>query len=141
MAVLGTVSFLYLYNFRVAQNLESDARTIVASLRDAQERAITREDIATPTEYWALDFINQATGQDYYEVYRSIAGPSKVVAYRRNLSQGIEFSSQMQSIERISFTNGSGFPLQPVPQVILQLISNPTQTKTISVSNLGVITY
>jgi prepilin-type N-terminal cleavage/methylation domain-containing protein len=87
VSVLAVPTTLVLFNFRVEQNLQSDARIILTILRDAQQRSVTQED----DEQWGVHFQDNPPGQvDYYELFKNNASQP---ALRRRLSVGIQFSA------------------------------------------------
>jgi type II secretory pathway pseudopilin PulG len=61
-----------LLGYKHSQELEGQVSTIVAALRDAQQRSVTREDGAR----WGVRFINVVSGEDTFQIIRGPAIPS-----------------------------------------------------------------
>lgn len=152
LVILAALAVPSLVRYRYAQDLDFDARLIAATLRDAQERAITQEAIiidigGNPTEVvtpWGVQFNDQT--QDFYELWSfgsaNVDPLPDTLIYRRNLKSSIEYDG---SPAPVIFSQVSGLPSSGAEIVIkikgVQCLTNPTKCKKIVVSSNGPITY
>lgn len=140
MAILALLVVPNLLNYRRAQDLDFDAKGIVAALRDAQQRAITQEDLA-PGEQWGVHFEDSASGQDFYDVFRGTDYPG-TTALRKTLKSGIEFES-IPATPHVFLGNLTGLPTAPASVTIrIKGASCPSpECKTVSINDNGTIAY
>jgi len=139
--VILSVVGLSLFNFRRVQALDNDTRRIVATLRDAQQKSITQEDIdgSLANERWGVHFDAGVGGQEWYEVFRGDGFPG-VTSYRKLLSDSVTFKNVPVEGIDVFFEKISGETLTPL-SIVLELENNPSESRTITIQDNGTITY
>lgn len=142
LITLGTVS---LSGFRSGQSIEDDARAIATILQTAQSRATSQED----NSRFGVYFDNTVAGPTYtlYRVDEAKVptDPMPVVAEGliqvRVLSGGVNFVSPANATgTNIMFTRSTGLPSTST-SIILELNSDPSVQKSITISSTGLISY
>ena len=120
-----------------ARSLEDDAAKIAFTVRGTRDRAVAQDSGSA----WGVHFVNDATGADYYQVFKGDTFASGTVVERINLNETVQFISPPQAASAdVLFSKLSGLPTG-TSSLIISLISDPTNTKTISVLGAGQIDY
>ena len=87
IAVISSVAFLNLFNYRRLQNLKLGMEELGTVLRNTKQRAITQEEGSA----WGVAFINEGAAEHRYEVFRGdIYGQDVDKSYL--LKRGVKFS-------------------------------------------------
>ncbi len=143
IAGVGVYSFL---GYHQSQQVEDEARSLVAFLKSAQEKSIDQES----SSRWGVYFDTLGDDRDSYYLYQvdeDILGaggyteaPGSIMdqrALRSNLTLGLPAAGITANV---IFQKNSGLP---VSGATVQIISefNPAFNKTVSVSTTGLIDY
>jgi len=138
IVIIGLLIVPNLLNYRRAQDLDFDAKAIVAALRDAQQRAITQEDLA-PGEQWGVRFDNTISGQHFYAVFKGTVYPGTTVL-RKPLKSSIEFYS-IPIPPHVFLENLTGLPVSVSSASVTIRIKNAScpspECKTININSNG----
>lgn len=120
-----------------AQSLNDDATKVAFALRGARDRAVAQE----AGSKWGVHFVNNATGGDYYQVFKGDTFISGAVIERINLNETVQFiSPPSASSTDVIFSKLNGLPTG-ASSIIISLISEPTNIKTITVRGTGQVDY
>lgn len=120
-----------------ARSLEDDATKIAFVLRGARDRAVAQDS----GSMWGVHFVNDAAGMDYYQVFMGNTFASGLVVERINLNETVQFvSPPSASSTDVLFSKSSGLP-SGASSLIIALISEPTDTKTITILGNGQVEY
>jgi prepilin-type N-terminal cleavage/methylation domain-containing protein len=136
IAVITGITTLYLVGARGAKDLDNDAKRIVVTLRDAQQRSMTQEE----GDSWGVRFTENASGKDFFELFRT----NSATAFPRViLKDNIEFTDPASGSKDIVFERLSGKPTSGSGTVEIKIVNSapPSQTKTIFIGDNGTITY
>jgi len=137
VVILSALAWPFYKGIIARTPVENTARDVVEVLRRAQTKAHGSEMNST----WGVHFVNGATGTDYYEVFKGDTFASGTVVERINLNETVQFISPPQAASAdVLFSKLSGLPTG-TSSLIISLISDPTNTKTISVLGAGQIDY
>lgn len=132
----ATVRFFPI-DFFYAQSLNDDAAKIAAVLRGARDRSVTQEAASA----WGVHFVNNATGPDYYQVFRGDNFATGTVTERVNLNETVQFvSPPSASTTDVMFSKMSGLPTG-ASSIIISLIARPSNSKTLTIVGSGQIQY
>jgi len=142
LVIFGALTVIYLPNYRVGQDLDFDAKNIVAVLRDAQQRSITQDSItAGSVEQWGVHFENPSNTTGFYQAFRGTSYPGTIITYNI-LKPGIEFADPATGASTdIFFQTISGIPVIASSSVKIRIKNDPTKLKTITVNAYGAIRY
>lgn len=133
MAVIATVGFLGLANYRSGKNLDFTINEIIAALRATQERAVTQEN----GKAWGIHFINSTSGVQNYAVFSGAVFAPAGIEQTYGLRRGIRFTDPSPSSTKdVFFQAISG---KPLTYFSVTLKGDTTQTKNIIVATSGVI--
>ena len=102
VAIIGTAGTLSLLAVRNRQDVNIDARTVVATLRDAQSRAVTGEDAL----FWGARFGGPSKSITLFSG-SSCASPD--LKESRYLKSSLEFQDPSVGEKDVCFLKGSGF--------------------------------
>lgn len=142
MTILALVTVPNLINYRRAQDLDFDAKGIVSALRDAQQRAITQENISAAPEQWGVHFEDSASGQDFYEVFRGTTYLAGTAISKKPLKSSIEFDAPVPP--NVFLKNLTGLPVS-ASFVTIKIkgttICSSSDCKTINITTNGTFTY
>lgn len=145
MVILITYGAINIAGFRAGQNIEDDARAIATLLQTAQSKAISQED----NSRFGVYFDNTGTAPTYtlYRVDEALVAttPLPVVAdgplQVQALHSGVSFVSPASATgTNIMFTRSTGLP-NTSTTITLQLTSDATTQRSITVSSAGRISY
>lgn len=127
--ILATVGLLSLSGVRQRQSLDLAGKSLIAFLRDAQQKSISQES----GNAWCVRLDNVEPGRDSYYLYPSTCSgtPATVVA----LPSSVEFSTPTQDV---TFSKVTGLPVSPAT-ITIRLVGNPSVTKTITINAQGTI--
>ncbi|HRY76623.1 MAG TPA: prepilin-type N-terminal cleavage/methylation domain-containing protein [Candidatus Paceibacterota bacterium] len=142
LTVLGVVGVSYLGGYRKSANITSEAEKITAYLRQAQNRAISGEAVSGqgPTD-WGVHFVNSASGEEYYALFRGSSYGVDVSVETVYLSNQVRFlDPAASSTKDIVFQRISGRPVATTT-IILQSVANSDLTRSISINSLGQVNY
>ncbi len=133
MAVIATVGFLGLANYRSGKNLDFTINEIAAALRATQERAITQEN----GKAWGIRFTNSTSGVQSYTVFSGTVFAPSGVDKTYGLRRGTRFTDPVASSTKDLFFQAiSG---KPSAYFSITLKGDTTQIKNIIVATSGVI--
>jgi hypothetical protein len=132
IAVILTVSFLMLANYRSERDLELTADEIVAALRSAQNRSITQED----GQQWGVQFTN--TAADRYEIFKgpNYASGTAVGFYPLRRTNVIFIDPADGGDKEIVFRPATGL-VDSYFSVTLGLTNAPTKQRVVEVTAIG----
>ncbi|HOX21382.1 MAG TPA: prepilin-type N-terminal cleavage/methylation domain-containing protein [Candidatus Paceibacterota bacterium] len=142
LTVLGVVGVSYLGGYRKSANITSEAEKITAYLRQAQNRAISGEAVSGqgPTD-WGVHFVNSASGEEYYALFRGSSYGVDVSVETVYLSNQVRFlDPAASSTKDIVFQRISGRPVATTT-IILQSVANSDLIRSISINSLGQVNY
>ncbi|PIR89103.1 MAG: hypothetical protein COU07_02645 [Candidatus Harrisonbacteria bacterium CG10_big_fil_rev_8_21_14_0_10_40_38] len=130
--VLGTITSLNLFNERTRKELDVTEKSIVAVLREAQQKSITQEDESE----WGVAFVDDTS--DYYELTKDSTSYGK-----QNI---IKSSLEFESVTDVSFAKITGEPSVNGDIVIIKIsgtdcLLEAEKCKTITINSNGTITY
>jgi len=135
--VLVTSIRFFPIDFFYAQSLNDDATKIAFTLRGTRDRAVAQD----AESMWGVHFVNESTETDYYQVFKGDTFAEGAVVERVNLNETVQFTSpSLGSSEDVLFSKLNGLPTG-ANSLIISLISEPTETKTITVLENGQVDY
>lgn len=134
-ALLGSTVLLSFSSYRQRQVLENSARTIVAVLRDAHQRAVNHE----AGKEWGVHFEKGlGGGRDYYAFF---SGPMYLSpAQLTFLPNPVIFTDPASGSKEVIFEKLTGLPSVAIT-VTIALISDSSISKTITVDSVGKVQY
>ncbi len=134
LAVLAVAGVSYLRNTVQSANLDSTAKNIISTLRDARSRAIAGESAM----HWGVNFVNSSTAGYYYELFSTpstYSSASTTVDSTYYLPGTIIFSSPASgATTTIIFNKITG--ITATSSVTIKLENT---TATISISPVGTV--
>lgn len=138
IAVLFGTGFLRLLDYRQHQTLNSTKQSIVAILRDAQNRSISQESGAR----WGVHFENPpGTANNFYELFSGASYSQNNVVSRNNLDPEIKFIDPADGITKdVIFLPITG-KLGAVASTTIALFSDSSVSSTIAIDLNGKIQY
>lgn len=143
IVVMGIVAVLvasirfFPVGYFYAQSLDDDAAKIAFTLRGAHDRAVNQEQASA----WGVHFVNDASGVDYYQVFKGDTFASGTVVERVNMNETIQLvSPPSASSTDILFAKMTGLPTGS-SSIIISMITKPSSSKTITVLANGQIQY
>lgn len=71
IAIVGAIGFLNLFGYREIAQLDSAAEAAISSIRSAQNQAVIQQN----SSQWGVNFVRQAAGSDYYNIYMEQVPP------------------------------------------------------------------
>jgi prepilin-type N-terminal cleavage/methylation domain-containing protein len=129
IVILATVGFINFAGVRQHQKLDLAGKSLIAFLRDAQQKAISQESGSA----WCVRLENLETGRDSYYLYSgTCSGAPAVVVV---LPSNIGFVTPTQDI---FFSKVTGLPASAAT-ITIRLEGDPSVTKTITVNAQGTI--
>ena len=135
IAALTSIGTLYLVNYRSSQTLNLEAQKIVATLRDAQSRAIAQEN-ARP---WGVHFENPQNNSDFYSLFASSTYNSADIISTTTLNEAVVFLAPAdQQSKNIVFSAITGLP-QAADYITIALKANTSASSTIYIYANGKI--
>lgn len=135
MALVAGLGFVSLSGIRREAALDEAERNIVATLRDAQARAIAQASGAS----WGVRFAAVSGGDDYYALWSgsSFSGATSTI-YLTNI---LEFEDPAAPGARdVLFNKLTGAP-NAAASVTIRIISAPSERRTITISSNGTISF
>lgn len=132
--VMIVPGMLFILRSQILGNLDSDSLIVSARLTDAQMRAIA----GVGGSNWGMHFENPATSSPFYAIFAgtSYAGVASSTYF---LSNAIEFQSPASGAATdIVFNKLSGTAMS-ADSIVIRLKSDPSMTKTITVTTGGKI--
>lgn len=124
-------------DFFYVQSLNDDAAKVASVLRGARDRSVTQEGASA----WGVHFVNNATGTDYYQVFKGDTFATGIVTERINLNETVQFvTPPSASTTDVMFSKMSGLPTG-ASSIIISLIVKPSAVKTITIVGSGQIKY
>ncbi|OHB20972.1 MAG: hypothetical protein A3J67_05720 [Parcubacteria group bacterium RIFCSPHIGHO2_02_FULL_48_10b] len=138
LTIIGTVGIVSFSRFRDRQMLDLTTNEIVTTLRRARTAAAAQENASA----WGVHLENPNVGVDSYDLfYTSSTYASGTLMFRKRLGSGIDFSDPVASSTKdVIFNKATGLP-QATSSIILQLLSDTSATKTITVNSQGEVSY
>ncbi len=131
--ILATGGFLSLWNLKKHQSLRLSAESMVAFLRDVQQRSISQEGGLG----WGARFYNPAVGRDSY--WRFQGTDPLMIDEKIALPSGIEFADpDVGSTKDVNFAKISGLP-DAMTVVKIKLSGDDSSIITININAQGTI--
>lgn len=120
-----------------ARSLDDDVSKVAFALRGAHDRAVTQDSGMA----WGVHFVNGASGNDYYQVFKGDTYAAGTVVEQVNLNETVQFTAPpAASSTDVLFSKVTGLP-SGASSIILSLISKPATTRTVTVLTSGQIGY
>ncbi len=136
IAIIASIGIINLFSYRNRQDLSLNTGKIVEVLRNAQNRSISQENGTR----WGVHFINvSAPNLDYYELFYGASYALNTIVSTATLPSNITFEVPSVS-STIIFSPITGLP-NASTTVKIYLLSNPTTSSTIIISNNGNISF
>jgi type II secretory pathway pseudopilin PulG len=133
--LLGAFSFFAITHFNAVRDLDLAASSMVSFVRDAQQKAISQESSSD----WGVHFENPSGARGFYALYStlySIGATSTAV-----LPATVEFfDPSVGNHEEAHFEKITGVPTTTA-SVTLRLVSDPSETRIITINTNGSISY
>ncbi|KKP85896.1 MAG: hypothetical protein UR88_C0004G0003 [Candidatus Nomurabacteria bacterium GW2011_GWA1_35_8] len=104
IAVIATISFLNLYDFRSKGDLDLSVREIVSMLRNAHDRSMSQEDGAQ----WGIHLENQSNGDNFYFLYE---GATTTLISKKILSSNLQFIEPGSDANKNILFSFNGWPI------------------------------
>ena len=138
VAVLATVSIAYLVGYRNQSDLDSTAKRIVATLRDAQNRSLTQASLST----WGVHFDNASGTRPFWVIFTGSYNASSVFAsYPLPVSVGFASATvPVAGFKEIVFTQGTGLASAST-SISIYLTALPSASATIAIASSGAVFY
>lgn len=137
LVLLAATIRFFPIDFFYAQSLSDDAAKVAFTLRGAHDRSVAQESASA----WGVHFVNDATGVDYYQVFKGDTFAAGTVTERINLNETIQFANPPSaSTTDVMFAKMSGLPTG-AGSIIISLRTTPSTTKTITILGSGQIQY
>lgn len=138
IAVLFGTGFLRLLDYRQRQTLNLTKQSIVAILRNAQDRSIGQESGVR----WGVHFENlTGNNNDFYALFSGATYNSSNVVSKNNLDQEIQFSDPVDGFSKdVIFESITG-KLDSAVSIIVVLTSDPLVFSTITIDTNGKISF
>lgn len=139
LLVMGIMSML---SYIGKQNLESEARAVIALMRDAQSKSMAQE----ADSRWGVYISNQSDPtRDFYVLFQEASSsPDEVPGVtieRKTVRANIEFGSPVEgATTSILFAKISGLPSASTT-VVIQKGNDSSDQKTIYISGNGKLDY
>jgi len=127
--ILATGGFLSLWNLKKQQSLRLSAESMVAFVRDAEQRSISQDQGLG----WGIHFENSATDRDSY--WRFAGADPSVISEKIVLPPGVDMDSPTDDV---FFAKVSGLP-DAMTVVKIKLSGDDSSTKTIIINAQGTI--
>lgn len=144
LLVMGAINML---GYIGSQNLESETRSVVALLRDAQSKSMSQEE---ESRWGVYLYNNPGDERDYYAIFQAdealvasstYSGVPGTTLERKTMRSNIEFISPDTATSTvIIFSKVSGLPSASTT-AILQRVDNASSQKTVYISGNGKIDY
>ncbi len=143
MAIMVILSIVALINFRPSlyrNQLNATAQKIVASLREAQSRAVAGESGVV----WGVHFDNGTSTAPFYALFQNAYATSTGINYY-SLPYGVQYATSSIASGgslNVTFAQISGLPTA-TSSVILNLISGGSviATSGVSISAQGIVSF
>lgn len=138
IGILAIVSLPNLVGRRSRVELDNTARQIAASLREAQSRSLAQESATS----WGVHFENSTTTSPFYALFKGSYSSSTRVNYSRLPSSlGYATSSiPLGAAKEVTFSQISGLA-SAATSTTIYLLTDATQSSTISVASSGAVSY
>ncbi|OGY64512.1 MAG: hypothetical protein A3I24_04045 [Candidatus Harrisonbacteria bacterium RIFCSPLOWO2_02_FULL_41_13b] len=134
IALLGTTVLLSFSGYRQRQVLESSARSLAATLRDANKKAVNQDQ----GKEWGVHFERAISGRDFYAVFN---GPVYLTPVQLvYLPPTLRFIDPASGFKEIIFEKLTGLP-SLATNIVVALTSNVAIFQTIIVDGVGKIQY
>ncbi len=136
-ALLFSMGFLKLLDYRQRQALNLTKQSIVAVLRNAQDRSISQESGVR----WGVHFENPTgVANDFYELFSGASyNPSNVVS-KNNLDPEIQFNDPVAGVPKnVIFSPMTG--ASTLTYINISLVSDTSVSSTIIINTNGQIQY
>jgi prepilin-type N-terminal cleavage/methylation domain-containing protein len=114
---IGAIGFIVMSSYRGGVSLDSEANKISLYLRQAQNRAITGEELSS----WGIHFVNPSgEGGDYYDIFKGVSWTSTGTVETIYLSKNIQFNNPADNTSK---------------DVVFQRITGSTSSTTITIAS------
>jgi prepilin-type N-terminal cleavage/methylation domain-containing protein len=130
VAILGTIGVLSLLSVRNRQDVNVAARAIIATLREGQSRAITRED----DRFWGVRFDKAAKSITVFSGSTCLAETFHGARY---LKSNLEFQDPASGAKDVCFMKGSGFLSGADVTITVGVVGNVNVSKTVTIYQNG----
>ncbi len=129
--ILSYGGLLAIINYRGRQDLALTARSVIATLRDAQSRSQSQEE----GKLWGVRF--DATEKSY-GIFSGITCSPEGFVFKINIKANLEFSDPVSGTKDVCFKKVSGASTALIPLIMtLGLVSNPSVTQTVTIYENG----
>ena len=138
VAILATVSVAYLVGYRNQSDLDSTAKRIVSTLRDAQNRSITQASLST----WGVHFDNASGSRPFWALFSGSYNSSSVFA-SYPLPPSVGFASATvpaAGFKELVFTQITGASSAST-SIGIYLIALPSASATLVIASSGAVFY
>ena len=134
ISLLGTTVLLSFSGYRQRQVLESSARSLAATLRDANKKAINQDQ----GKEWGVHFERALSGRDFYAIFNGpvYLTPVQIVYLPSNL----RFIDPASGSKEIIFEKLTGLPSMAT-NIVIALTSNVAVSQTVTIDGVGKIQY
>lgn len=130
IAIVGTIGFINLYGYREVKQLDSAAQETIASLRYAQNNAITQENASQ----WGVYVSSSESSPDSYFIYYGNGFSGGTVTATSTYPSSIK----LNVAKDVNFAKMTGLP--PLKNIfVLYLVSNPSINRVITIDSNGSI--
>ncbi|MBN2197711.1 prepilin-type N-terminal cleavage/methylation domain-containing protein [Candidatus Wolfebacteria bacterium] len=137
LAIVSSVGFINIINYKNRQTLVSNAREIVTILRNAQDRSLSQEGGSR----WGVYFENPVEGVGFFELFQGSSYSSNAVSLKSSLASSVQFDIPLAgSSSTVVFSPVTGLP-DKVLDIEISLIGKPSVSSTISVNSAGKISF
>lgn len=137
LVTISSVGFVYLSGFRQSSALNFEANKLVSNLRQAQNRAITGQELSA----WGIRLRNRPIiGNDHYATFKGDVYNSANETEKVYLNKLVDFSTSsiaVDSFKDVVFGHITG--TTTAVTIILVSKNNSNLTKTITVNSIGQI--
>lgn len=139
ISIIATISTLNLFDFKAGQDLDFSTKEVVATIRDAQTKSITQENLGA-SEVWGVRFTNPSVGVGFYEVWKGVSYPG-ILNSKKFLTPNTEFETPAKgSFLDITFQKITGVT-NSSQTVKIRIINDITKFRIVTVSSNGSIDF
>ena len=134
ISLLGTTVLLSFSGYRQRQVLESSVRSLAATLRDANKKAINQDQ----GKEWGVHFERALSGRDFYAIFNGPVYLTPVqIVY---LPFALRFIDPASGSKEIIFEKLTGLPSMAT-NIVIALTSNVAVSQTVTIDGVGKIQY
>ena len=139
-AIISSVGIINIFNFKANQDLDNTAKEIVASLREANAKSITGDNLnPLLNERWGVHFDNTSSPA-FYEIFNGDSYPGTTFR-KRILNPGLEFEIPVGGSSLDVFFDKLTGITNPTQNVKIRLKTDTSKFKIISINSNGSIDF